>query len=214
MLSHPIRILIVDDHPFFRAGLAITLRGEPQFEVVAEADDAAEAIVIARSIQFDVAIVDVLMPVKSGVSLAGELRELQPSCRILGLSGVPEATLIADMLLAGANGFALKTQPKTEIVDAVCSVMRGARYLPPGIPLAAIERELASTTARPLTALTRREREVFELVIRGHSNDAIATRLSIARRTVETHRQRASGKLSAHSLVEMIRVNSLHGGLT
>jgi DNA-binding NarL/FixJ family response regulator len=161
----------------------------------------------------DVAVIDVLMPSVSGISLASQLRELQPRCKVLGLSVIDEPCLIADMLRAGAAGFALKTQPIEEIVDAIRTVLGGVRYLPPRVSHDAIERELATTTGRPLQRLTPREREVFELVIRGHSSDQIANRLFIARRTVETHRQRVMTKLSAHSIVEMLRVAALHGGL-
>jgi DNA-binding NarL/FixJ family response regulator len=81
------------------------------------------------------------------------------------------------------------------------------------VPASRIDQELAGTPARPFERLTRREREVFELIIRGHSNDEIAVRLFIARRTVETHRQRIMNKLSAHSLAEMQRIAARHGGL-
>ncbi len=212
-MSH-LQILIVDDHPLFRAGLAHALRSEPDLRVLAEAAAPADVLAVARATAIDVAIVDVLMPGMSGISLAGELRELQPRCAILGLSVIDEPSLIADMLLAGASGFALKTQPIEDIIAAVRCVAGGVRYLPPRVSRDAIDRELASTTERPLRALTRREREVFELVIRGHSNDAIATRLSIARRTVETHRLRVAHKLSARSIAEMMRVAAVHGGLS
>ena len=209
-----LQILIVDDHPLFRAGLAHALRGEPDLRVLAEAAAPEDVLTVARATAIDVAILDVLMPGMSGISLTCELRELQPRCAILGLSVIDEPGLIADMLLAGASGFAFKTQPIEDIIAAVRCVAGGVRYLPPRVSHDAIERELTSTPDRPLRALTRREREVFELVIRGHSNDAIATRLSIARRTVETHRLRVTHKLSARSIAEMMRAAAVHGGLS
>jgi DNA-binding NarL/FixJ family response regulator len=207
------QIVIVDDHPLYRAGLAAALRGERDLAVLAEAGGYEEALELAKIMAIDVAIVDVLMPSVSGISLAAELLELQPKCKVLALSVVDEPPLIADMLRAGASGFALKTQPTEAIVEAIRMVLGGVRYLPPTVSRDAIERELAATPSRPLQRLTRREREVFEMLIRGHSNDEIAIRLFIARRTVETHRQRIMKKLSAHSIVEMLRVNARHGGL-
>jgi len=204
---------LVDDHPLFRQGLALALRREPDLEVIGEAGNAAEAIELAKRVELDVAVVDVLMPTTSGISLTSELFELQPRCRVLGLSVIDDPGLIADMLRAHACGFAIKTQSVADIVDAIRQVLGGLRYLPPGVSRDAIEAELAGTAVQPLERLTRREREVFELLIRGHSNDEVATRLFISRRTVETHRQRVMKKLSAHSIVQMQRLAARHGGL-
>jgi DNA-binding NarL/FixJ family response regulator len=206
------QVAVVDDHPLFRQGLVVALRGEADLEVVGEAGSAEEAIELANHIALDVAVVDVLMPTMSGISLTSQLFELQPRCRVLGLSVIDEPGLIADMLRAHACGFALKTQPPTEIVDAIRQVLGGLRYLPPGVSRDAIDTELADTRAHPFMRLTAREREVFELIIRGLSNDEIAIKLSIARRTVETHRQRIMNKLSAHSVAQMQRIAALHGG--
>lgn len=206
------QVAVVDDHPLFRQGLVVALRGEADFEVVGEAGSAEQAIELANHIALDVAVVDVLMPTMSGISLTSQLFELQPQCRVLGLSVIDEPGLIADMLRAHACGFALKTQPPTEIVDAIRQVLGGLRYLPPGVSRDAIDTELADTRAHPFLRLTPREREVFELIIRGLSNDEIAIKLSIARRTVETHRQRVMNKLSAHSVAQMQRIAALHGG--
>jgi DNA-binding NarL/FixJ family response regulator len=206
-------VAIVDDHPLFRQGLAVALRRELDLNVVGEAGNAAHALELARSFQFDVAVIDVLMPEMSGISLAGELFELQPRCKILGLSVIDDPGLIADMLRAHACGFAVKTQPISEIVEAIRLVLGGLRYLPPGVSRDAVDAELARTVEDPLQRLTRREREVFELLIRGRTNDEIATQLFISRRTAETHRQRIGKKLSAHSIVQLQRLAARHGGL-
>lgn len=214
MEANAARVLLVDDHPLFREGLAAALRRESRLEVVGEAGTASEAIELAKSLPIDVAVVDVLMPSVSGLSLTSELFELRPECRVLGLSVIDEPGIIADMLRAHACGFALKTQPIAEIVDAIGQVFAGLRYLPPRVSRDAVEAELAGTVARPLERLTKREREVFELLIRGFSNDEIAVQLYIARRTVETHRQRIMNKLSAHSIVQMQRLAARFGALS
>lgn len=209
----PARIALVDDHPLFRQGLAVALRNDSDLQVAGEAGSAAEALELARVVELDVAIVDVLLPGRSGISLTSELFELQPRCRVLGLSVIDEPCLIADMLRAHACGFALKTQPTAEIVDAIRQVLGGIRYLPPAVSRDAIDAELYVPARRSLGRLTKREREVFELLIRGHSNDEIASRLFIATRTVETHRQRIVKKLSSHSIAQLQRIAAVHGGV-
>lgn len=206
------QVAIVDDHPLFRQGLAIALHRESDLEVVGEASNATEALELANRVALDAAVVDILLPRTSGISLTSDLFERQPRCKVLGLSVIDDPGVIADMLRARACGFAVKTQPVAEIVDALRQVLGGLRYLPPGVSLDAVDRELAGPKTQPLRRLTRRERDVFELLIRGNSNDEIATKLSIARRTVETHRQRVTNKLSARSIAEMQRIAAIHGG--
>lgn len=207
------RIAIVDDHPLFRRGLGATLEHEAEFTIVGEVGSALEACALARVAVIDLAIVDVMMPETSGLTLCTELLVIQPACKILVLSVIDEPGLIADILRAGASGYALKTQSVPEILTAIRQVLGGVRYLPTSVPREAIEAALGDTSGHPLVQLTRREREVFELLIRGRSNDEIATRLFISVRTAETHRQRIGKKLSAHSIVQMQRIAARHGGL-
>jgi len=207
------KVAVVDDHPLFRQGLVVALRAEPDFEIIGEAGSAQEALELVERVEVDIAVIDILMPAVSGITLASDLHDKRPTCRVLGLSVIDEPGLIADMFRAHAAGFALKTQPVAEIVDAIRQVLGGLRYLPPSVSRDAVEAELDREAARPLQRLTKREREIFELLIRGFSNDDISTRLFIARRTVETHRQRIMNKLSAHSIVQMQRLAARYGGL-
>ena len=208
-----VRVGLIDDHPLFRQGLAAVLGRDPTLDIVGEASNAGEALELAKSMQLDVAVVDILMPSVSGISLTSELFELQPTCRVLALSVIDEPCIIADMLRARACGYALKTQPIAQIVEAIGQILGGLRYLPPSVSADEVEAQLAGTPTHPFSRLTRREREVFELLIRGHTNEQIAERLFIARRTVETHRQRVMNKLSAHSVAQMQRLAARHGGL-
>ena len=206
------QVLVVDDHPLFRAGLAQLLSQEPDLEVVGEAGNATDAVSMLRRDPVDVVVLDVLIPSTSGISLAAQLLEVR-TCKVLALSVLDEPVMIAAMLRAGACGYALKTQPPQEIIEAIRVVLTGQRYLP---PRAAREEVLARITGAgdmPLQRLTRREREIFDLLIRGFTNDEIGTRLFIARRTVETHRQRIMKKLATHSIVDMIRLAARQGAL-
>jgi DNA-binding NarL/FixJ family response regulator len=207
------QILLVDDHPLFRTGLALTLANEPDLEVVADVSTATEAVEVVRRQNIDVAVVDVLMPSASGISLASELVEVRPDLKILALSVLDEPSIVAGMLRAGAAGYALKTQPPNEVLEAIRSVLGGTRYIPPQVPRQQVSALVEDDGGQSLHRLTRREREIFDLLIRGHSNDEIGCRLFIARRTVETHRQRIMKKLATHSLIDMIRVAARQGAL-
>ena len=205
--------LLVDDHPLFCAGLALALAQEPDLEVVAQVNTAEEAVRLVRGQPIDIAVIDVLMPTTSGISLASQLVEARPTLRILGLSVLEEPTIIASMLRAGASGYALKTQPPNEVTDAIRAVLAGIRYLPPRVSRTAVMTLVDGDGEQPLRRLTRREREIFDLLIRGLSNEEIGCRLFIARRTVETHRQRIMKKLATHSILDMIRVAARQGAL-
>lgn len=208
------QILLVDDHPLFRAGLAMCLSVEPDLQVVAEASTADEAVTRVRDELIDIAVIDVLMPTTTGISLASQLIEVKPTLKILGLSVLDEPTIIASMLRAGASGYALKTQPPQEVTEAIRAVLAGVRYIPPRVSQPAVMALVGGHGEQPLHRLTRREREIFDLLIRGHSNDEIGCRLFIARRTVETHRQRIMKKLATHSILDMIRVAARQGALS
>lgn len=205
------RTALIDDHPLFRVGLRQALDLDPEIEVVIDTGSPREAIERAHEQVIDLAIVDLLLPEMSGVELAVELRHLQPTCTILGLSMLDEPTRIAAILRAGASGFAHKTQSPEQIREALHQVLGGVRYLPPAMQTDEIDRLASSADAWPLDHLTAREREVFGLMVEGYSNDDIAGRLFIARRTVETHRHRVMHKLCARSLVDLVRIAMRHG---
>jgi DNA-binding NarL/FixJ family response regulator len=212
-LINAVRVLIVDDHPVIRHGLAVALRQESSVLRVEEAGNADEALALLKHRVIDIAVVDILMPKTSGVRLASQLHDLQPECRVLAFSVINEPGLIADMFRAHACGFVLKTQPIADIVRAMYDVLAGKNYLPPGVSREAIEAALGGDGANPLRRLTAREYEVFELLIRGYTTTDVAAKLFISPRTVEQHRQRIANKLSANSLRTMQLLAVRHGVL-
>jgi len=205
------RLALIDDHPLFRIGLRASLERDPSVTVVIDTGSPHEALALANERAIDVAIVDLLLPEMSGVELTIQLRRIQPDCVVLGLSMLDEPIRIAGMLRAGAYGFVHKTQPPEQILAAVHQVLGGVRYLPPTVAAEEVELLATRSDAWPLDQLTHREREVFTLMVDGYSNDDIATRLFIARRTVETHRHRVMHKLSARSVVDLVRIALRHG---
>ncbi|MBA3394943.1 MAG: response regulator transcription factor [Deltaproteobacteria bacterium] len=203
--------MLVDEHPAFRLGVRTLLEHDAALSVTADVGSQREAMAYAREPAFDLAIVGELTPVVAGVELTVGLREHWPACKILGLTATEEPIQIAALLRAGASGVALKAQALGEIHEAVTAVSQGTRYLPPSVSVERIDQLLAHDANRRLERLTTREREVFELLVAGHSNESIASKLFIARRTVETHRQHITRKLEVHSLLELVRLAVRHG---
>jgi len=209
-IGHPTRIGLIDDHAIFREGLRAVLSREPDLEVVGEAESWNEAVQLAERVGLDVALVDLVLPGLSGVSVTHALHRMQPNCRVLGLSMLDEPSRVAEMLGAGATGFALKSQPPAEIVEAIRTVRDHIRYLSPRVSHDQID-AIARDVLWPFDRLSRREREVFDLLIAGKSSPDIAKVLVISPRTVETHRQRVMEKLGVGSIVELVRLAARHG---
>jgi DNA-binding NarL/FixJ family response regulator len=211
--SQPSRVMVVDDHPLFRTGLAAVLEREPDLKVVAQVGTLAHAVETVANTPIDLAIIDIMLPDHDGIRLTRRLRERDASARILGLSVLDEPIRIAEMMRAGAAGFVHKTQPIAEIVEAVRATLAGTTYICPALrePIAGL---LNSEIKLPLEQLTAREREVFVLLVRGLTNERAGRQLSIAPRTVETHRQRIMKKLGAHSIAELVRLAARWGALT
>jgi len=199
------RTIVVDDHPLFRLGLVTLFGRATNIVTVGEAATASEGLKLAASVAFEVALIDLVMPGEDGIVLAAQLRAMHPTCKILGLSMLDDPAKIAEMLLAGADGYVLKSQPIEELIVAIETVRSGHRYLPPRVSGEHID-SLIARPEGPFERLTVREREICEHLVRGESNLEIATTLYISERTVETHRQRILKKLGAHSIVQVIAI--------
>lgn len=205
-------VLHVDDHPLFLEGLAVILDREQDFDIVGQASGASEALELLPHVHPDLIVVDLVLGTgrPDGVALSRALRE-RTAARIVGLSVIEEPNRIAELLHAGALGFVCKTQPISELLDALRLVASGVRYVPPALRP---EVELfVRAAALPYEMLTRRERDVLALLLQGWHNDQIATRMSISSRTVDTHRQRIMSKLGVHSIVELLRLAARRGDL-
>jgi two-component system response regulator NreC len=207
-------LVLVDDHELFRQGLRAALDATADFVVVAEASDARSALEAARTSQPDIAVLDVSLPGAGGIALARDLRRSEPNCKILMLTMHVSEPFVLEALDAGALGYAIKDQRTSEIMEAIRTVARGELYLAPRIPRSVLERHQKGNyrpEAGPLSELSVREREVFDLVVRGFTNESAATELGISVKTVETHRARINRKLSVHSTGELVRFAALHG---
>jgi DNA-binding NarL/FixJ family response regulator len=190
-----IRLLVADDHPITRNGIALILNGEPDMLVEAQASDGAEAITLYRVYRPDVAILDLQMPRVSGLTATVQILQEFPQANILVFTTYDGDEDIHRALHAGARGYVLKESTQAELILAVRTIVRGARYISP--PVGA---RLAETSGQP--ALTDREREVLCLLAEGRSNKEISFRVGIAESTVKSHVATIIQKLGVTSRTE------------
>jgi DNA-binding NarL/FixJ family response regulator len=202
------RILVADDHPIVLDGLRRVLDAQPDFEVVAEAHDGADAVERVRDSGAHLAILDVSMPRMTGLQAAREIARHHPDTRVLMLSMHDNEEYLFEALAAGAAGYVLKTSVDRDLVDACRAAMRGEPFLYPRA-VRAIVREHLERARRGEPArtepLTPRELEVVKLIAEAYTNDEIAEALVISKKTVGRHRANILEKLGMHDRVQLTR---------
>jgi len=179
----PIRVLIVDDHPVVRDGLRGILTSDPEFDVVGEAADGAEALAGARAAEPDVILMDLRMPGVGGVAAIRSLAEADIPARVLVLTTYDSDSDVVPALEAGATGYLLKDAPRDELVRAIRAAARGEAVLAPSVA----SRLVSQLRAPEQATLSDRELEVLRLVAQGETNRGVAARLFISDATVKTH---------------------------
>ena len=206
-----ISVVIVDDHALVRSGLRMLLEAEDDIKVEDEGGTADEAVRLARLHKPDVVLLDVVMPGRSGLDAAEEVRAAAPDAKILVLSMQDDPSYVRQAFGAGASGYLLKEAADAELVAAVREVAGGGRYVHPtlGARLAAAEAEAEARSAAD--PLSDREREVLRLLALGHTNQEIAKMLYISVRTAETHRAHIMQKLRLATRAELVRYALEHG---
>ena len=200
-----IRVLLVDDHAILRAGLRRVLDAEDDIEVVAEAESAERAIFEALDSKPDVAVMDVVMPGKSGIEATPELLKVLPELKVLVLSMQDDPRYVRAAFEAGASGYVLKEAADTEVVHAVRTVSTGERYVHPALGARLVAAEVEERKRAEADPLSEREREVLRLLALGHTNQEIAKMLYISVRTAETHRAHIMQKLRLQSRSDLVR---------
>jgi len=193
----PIKVLIVDDHPLLREGLAAVIESEADLSVVAQAGDGAEALERFRSHRPDVTLMDSQMPEMDGIAATRAIRVESPNARVVILTTYRGDAQAIRALKAGASGYLLKSMARTQIPTAIRSVHAGHRYICP---------EVASTLAAYIAedALTPREIAVLQQLADGGSNRAIAARLFVSEDTVKSHIKSILSKLSASDRTQAV----------
>jgi len=178
-----IRIIIADDHPVVRSGLRALLTSQPDFEVLAEAENGEEASNISASLIPDVVLMDLQMPVMDGLAAIQQIRTLQPEINILVLTTYDTDADIVPALEAGATGYLLKDAPPEALFQSIRSAAQGKITLAPSVA----EKITRRLTNSPQAALSKREIEVLELASKGNANKEIANQLHITEATVKSH---------------------------
>jgi len=195
-----IRVLLVDDHELLRAGLRSRLERESGIAIVGEADTADRAVRMARKLQPDVILLDLLMPRKSGYDVLPELADVAPDAKVMVVSSQAAPSSVRRVLAAGAAGYLPKRSSDQELVTAIRRVTNGAGYVEPDLGA-----QLVTPNASPeLEPLSERERDVMQLLALGYTNQEIAKKLFISVRTVDTHRAHIMRKLELETRAELV----------
>jgi two-component system, NarL family, response regulator NreC len=198
----PIRLVLADDHVLVRQGLKSLLESAG-FVVAGEAADGREAVQLVRSENPDVAVLDISMPHFNGLNAALELARICPRVRLVILTQHDEPQYVAEALRCGVKGYVLKSQAARDLVRAIEGVCSGGVYLSPGVASAVAE--AYASPGQGADSLSVRERQVLQLIAEGNSTKAIAMRLSISAKTVESHRSKLMRKLDIHDTASLVR---------
>jgi DNA-binding NarL/FixJ family response regulator len=195
-----IRVLVVDDHALFRAGLRARLESEGDLVVVGEAGTAEDAIIKARALQPDVVVLDLVLPRRLGAEAIADIQRVAPDARAIAVSSQTSPSTVRAALTAGAAGYVPKRAADAELVTAIRRVHAGEGYVDPDLGAKLV----GSASAPGQTPLSEREGDVLQLLALGYTNQEIGKKLFISVRTVDSHRAHIMRKLSLGSRAELV----------
>jgi len=203
----PQRILIVEDHPLMREGIANWINHDPELEVCAEVESAAEALTAVGRIRPDLVLCDITLSGRNGIELVKDLKNLNPDLPVVMLSMHDESVYALRAARAGASGYVMKRAGGAEVVTAVKQVLAGGTAFSPATAKLMLDAFAGRGRGRqsPLGVLTDREFEVLQLLGQGKTNREIAGQLNLSPKTVEVHRMNIRTKLKLKSTPELIR---------
>ncbi len=208
-MQKKIRVLVVDDHTVVRDGLSALLALAGDMEVAGEASNGSEAVEMVKKLVPDVVLMDIAMPVMGGLEATRRILKEFPDSRILVLTQYDDKEYFFPVIESGASGFISKAAASSELVTGIRSVYRGNSFLSPSVTkllIEAYQRSTAERTSRdPYNDLTQRERDIFKLLVEGHTTLEIAEQLVISPKTVEGHKTNLMVKLGVRNRFELIK---------
>ena len=207
-----IRIVLADDHGVVRDGLRVLLEAQSDIQVVGDAANGREAMRVTQQLHPDVVVMDIAMPELNGIEATLQIHDVSPSTQVLVLSMHSTTEHIFRALQAGARGYLLKDSAGAEVVDAVRAVHAGRRYLSQKIASTVIDDYISDRQrASPLDSLSRRERQILQLVAEGKSSAEAAVILFLSPKTVDTYRSRMMQKLGIGDMATLVKFAIQHG---
>lgn len=201
------RIVLIDDHPIMRHGLAQLIRAEEGLDVIGEAGSAREGLDVVARLRPDLAVVDLTLPDKNGLELVKDIRALHPSTQCIVLSMHDETLYGERSLRAGARGYVMKEEAADHLVAAIHKIISGGLYVSEALNARMLEQVTGATRSKAtgMDALTDRELEILALIGKGVATKIIASQLSISARTVEAHRAHIKEKLGMSDGAALVR---------
>lgn len=194
------KVFIVDDHYMVIEGIRSLLQNEKDIEWTGHASNAASCLAFLQQQQPDVILMDINLPDKSGIDLCKEVREKYPAVYVIGLSTFNQQSFIQKMMENGASGYVLKNATQEELMEAIAAVAAGKTFLSDEAA-----QSLRKNNEAEIPVLTRREKEVLELIADGLTNNEIAQKLFISVTTVDTHRKNLLAKFDARNIASLIK---------
>jgi DNA-binding NarL/FixJ family response regulator len=204
-----IKVFIIDDHPMVVAGLNSLLGRLENIEVAGAVSNAFDAIPFLKKNKVDVILLDINLPDISGIDLCKKIHKEFPEIKILGISTFSERSYISRMIENGASGYLIKSASAEEIVEAIDTVLKGKMYL--SVSMEHIAKPLSIMPSDNLPALTKREKEILQLISEGLTNNQIAEKLFISPLTVDSHRKNLLTKLNVNNTASLIKLAVQNG---
>ncbi|WP_260261826.1 response regulator transcription factor [Vibrio intestinalis] len=203
-MDEPIKVVIVDDHQVVLEGFKARLSLEDDINVIGTASNGVEAVEVIKSLNPDVVLMDVSMPVMNGIDATKVVKQERPDVKVLMLTMHDNREYIMKVMQSGAVGYMLKEISADKMVQAIKTVDQGSTYFCESVTQTLFSQQVIPAAQKP-NPLSRREEAVLKLVAQGHSSKKVAALLDISYRTVETHRQNIKHKLELHSTAELAK---------
>ena len=210
-----LRVFLADDHAVVREGLKNLINGHPGMTVIGEASDGRQACAQIMSLQPDMAVMDISMPLLNGIEATSQIKAVQPGTKILALTVHDDLSYLEKIIEAGASGYVLKTAAGQELIHAIEIVASGGEYFDPVITAKLIKKSVRERSENQKAGkISDREYSVLKLIAKGHTNKETGKQLNLSPKSVETYKARAMAKLGLRGRAEIVRYALEHAWLS